>query len=61
MKYFRAEEDPSARLPKDFISGFLEVGCCFISIILCRTDADAEILGEELIAWTIIMHCTYTT
>jgi NADH dehydrogenase (ubiquinone) 1 alpha subcomplex subunit 6 len=27
MKYFRAEEDPTARLPKNFISGFLEVGC----------------------------------
>jgi hypothetical protein len=26
MKYFRAEEDPTARLPKNFISGFLEVG-----------------------------------
>jgi len=24
MKYFRAEEDPSAKLPKNFISGFLE-------------------------------------
>ncbi|KAI9721367.1 MAG: hypothetical protein M1828_005227 [Chrysothrix sp. TS-e1954] len=24
MKYFRAEEDPKARLPKNFISGFLE-------------------------------------
>ncbi len=25
MKYFRAEEDSRASLPKDFISGFLEV------------------------------------
>ncbi|KAF2262042.1 NADH dehydrogenase, alpha subcomplex, subunit 6, partial [Lojkania enalia] len=24
MKYFRAEEDPKARLPKNFINGFLE-------------------------------------
>jgi len=24
LKYFRAEEDPKARLPKNFISGFLE-------------------------------------
>ncbi|KAL1953106.1 hypothetical protein VTO42DRAFT_3586 [Malbranchea cinnamomea] len=24
MKYFRVEEDPSAKLPKNFISGFLE-------------------------------------
>lgn len=26
MKYFRAEEDPKAQLPSNFISGFLEVG-----------------------------------
>jgi NADH dehydrogenase (ubiquinone) 1 alpha subcomplex subunit 6 len=25
MKYFRKEEDPNATLPKNFISGFLEV------------------------------------
>ena len=25
MKYFRTEEDPTARLPKNFMSGFLEV------------------------------------
>ena len=25
LKYFRAEEDPSARLPKNFIQGFIEV------------------------------------
>jgi hypothetical protein len=25
MKYFRKEEDPNAHLPKNFISGFLEV------------------------------------
>ncbi|KAF2238643.1 NADH dehydrogenase, alpha subcomplex, subunit 6 [Viridothelium virens] len=24
LKYFRSEEDPKARLPKDFIAGFLE-------------------------------------
>lgn len=24
MKYFRVEEDPKARLPQNFISGFLE-------------------------------------
>ncbi|OXV08204.1 hypothetical protein Egran_04034 [Elaphomyces granulatus] len=29
MKYFRPEEDPSARLPPNFISGFLEVGSSF--------------------------------
>ena len=25
LKYFRAEEDPKARLPTNFIDGFLEV------------------------------------
>lgn len=25
MKYFRVEEDPKAHLPKNFVSGFLEV------------------------------------
>ena len=25
MKYFRAEEDPKARLPKNFMQGFIEV------------------------------------
>jgi len=25
MKYFRAEEDSSAKLPQNFITGFLEV------------------------------------
>ncbi len=29
MKYFRQEEDPTAKLPNNFISGFLEVGCSF--------------------------------
>jgi hypothetical protein len=29
MKYFRAEEEPKARLPQNFITGFLEV--CLLS------------------------------
>jgi hypothetical protein len=28
LKYFRAEEDPKARLPNNFINGFLEVRTC---------------------------------
>jgi hypothetical protein len=35
LKYFRTEEDPRARLPANFISGFLEV-CEFPSIISQR-------------------------
>ena len=30
LKYFRAEEDPKARLPNNFINGFLEVCSCLI-------------------------------
>lgn len=30
LKYFRAEEDPKARLPNNFINGFLEVRSCLI-------------------------------
>lgn len=29
MKYFRVEEDPRAHVPKDFMTGFLEVGWMF--------------------------------
>jgi hypothetical protein len=46
MKFFREEEDPNARLPKNFISGFLEVRCCFIGIVpvlICFT-------GKKLIS-----------
>jgi hypothetical protein len=42
LKYFRAEEEPKARLPSNFINGFLEV-CCALNfeyqimlIIKCR-------------------------
>jgi len=31
LKYFRAEEDPNARRPKDFMAGFLEVGLLYPS------------------------------
>ncbi|TVY26113.1 NADH-ubiquinone oxidoreductase 14.8 kDa subunit [Lachnellula hyalina] len=29
LKYFRAEEDPNARLPQNFMSGFLEASSLF--------------------------------
>jgi len=32
LKYFRAEEDPKARLPSNFINGFLEVRSLFAPI-----------------------------
>lgn len=30
MKYFRKEEDPTARLPKNFMQGFLEVSLQYL-------------------------------
>jgi hypothetical protein len=46
LKYFRAEEDPNARRPQNFMSGFLEVSLC----TLYRTSIDllTPILGQEL-------------
>ncbi|KAM3417655.1 NADH-ubiquinone oxidoreductase 14.8 kDa subunit [Cercospora zeina] len=32
LKYFRAEEDPSARLPKNFIQGFIEVSTAYLNV-----------------------------
>jgi len=32
LKYFRAEEDPKARLPANFIQGFLEVSSWVMSV-----------------------------
>ena len=40
MKYFRGEEDPKARVPKNFISGFLEV--CFASLSARRSTANEQ-------------------
>lgn len=33
LKYFRAEEDPKARLPNNFVQGFLEVRAAFSIVI----------------------------
>ena len=32
MKYFRAEENPTARLPENFMQGFLEVSVLYSQI-----------------------------
>jgi NADH dehydrogenase (ubiquinone) 1 alpha subcomplex subunit 6 len=32
LKYFRAEEEPKARLPENFVQGFLEV---YITSVVC--------------------------
>jgi len=39
MKYFRPEEDSNAKLPKSFMSGFLEVGSdCPLNVALYLHD-----------------------
>lgn len=53
LKYFRAEEEPKARLPSNFINGFLEVKppcdtsarMCGVLTRMCR--AATEDAGEE--------------
>lgn len=62
MKYFRKEEDPTARLPKNFISGFLEVRQTFIRIV--SRDANITLLGTKLKSCFESFHyngvfCTY--
>jgi hypothetical protein len=37
LKYFRAEEDPNARRPQNFMSGFLEV-CFFLLHLVLMTN-----------------------
>lgn len=46
MKWFRVEEEPKARLPNNFMTGFLEVGCGFP--VDCRTPTDIVIPGPKL-------------
>ena len=38
MKFFRKEEDPNARLPKNFMSGFLEVSQANAGSVSCLID-----------------------
>lgn len=45
MKYWRTEEDENARLPKNFMSGFLEV--CLDATSLCVNNL-TQYLGTEL-------------
>ena len=40
MKYFRSDEDENARLPKNFISGFLEV-----RVAISEHDCDRCAIG----------------
>ena len=47
MKFFREEENPDARLPADFMQGFLEVATTYIYLRVLRL-ADSP-LGAQLI------------
>jgi NADH dehydrogenase (ubiquinone) 1 alpha subcomplex subunit 6 len=51
LKYFRAEEDPKARLPANFINGFLEVRlqCHALHAVLTTTHRDAT--DRPFTAW----------
>ena len=53
MKYFRTDEDENAKLPKNFMSGFLEVRTevALHSGLMKLTD-DFPLLGTELISPT---------
>ncbi len=45
LKYFRAEEDPNARRPQNFMTGFLEVGSylpCLISVADTKSRVGTE-------------------
>jgi hypothetical protein len=59
MKYFRAEEDPTARLPKNFISGFLEVGHWKIYVGQGSFGWPRWTLREGIDFMGSIMLCTY--
>ena len=57
LKYFRAEEDPKARLPNNFVQGFLEVGDTFpvskvmMLIQLCRAGTRGIIKAMKTILY----------
>jgi len=48
MKYFRQEEDPTAKLPRNFISGFLEVSDACLTRVEAQ-EVDMNSLGTKLI------------
>lgn len=58
LKYFRAEEDPEARLPKSFIEGFLQVHM----FRLCRRR-NSSLMINRLVAEraSLAPPCTYHT
>lgn len=57
MKYFRESENPTARLPQDFMQGFLEVGSAVPRIR--HYLANAHLIGAKLmclgVTWSIVL------
>lgn len=49
LKYFRAEEDPKARLPANFINGFLEVRLYLLQFPARHTHMLTLFVGTQLI------------
>ncbi len=59
LKYFRAEEDPNAKRPENFMSGFLEVSLyCTLSLIYCLADNKPR-AGTERSLLLVSKLCTY--
>ena len=60
LKYFRTEEDPRARLPKDFITGFLEVTIIYhlLFIIIYRDFPPSDFVkhpkGENFLIFLFV-------
>lgn len=47
LKYFRTEEEPKARLPSNFINGFLEV----CSALVLREGIRLTVIGSQRLKW----------
>lgn len=48
MKYFREQENPTARLPAGFMQGFLEVGIVITPVIVNTADCHLNRVATEI-------------
>jgi len=55
LKYFRAEEDPNARRPHNFMNGFLEV-CFSSSYTITSANPGARAVIEYLLSFRSYVH-----
>ena len=60
MKYFREIENPTARLPADFMQGFLEVGIVFTAVKFKMANRHVRRVAIEISAFEA-HSCTYGT